>query len=214
MSEAIIEGENKEVTPAAEEQTISSPHVETEPQQKMVPLSALEDERHKRQRLEHEHHALISELNKRNQNVQSGLHDLEDSDLLTVGDFKKISKSIKEEVSTSLKELKITQKYPDYVDVISNYLPEVIKEHPNLRDTLLKTQDYELAYLLAKNSDNYRKDKQKEERSIEAEKIVKNASSSGSLASIGTATPISQIKRYKDMTDEEFKREVAKNMGY
>lgn len=184
-------------------------------QERMVPLSALEDERAKRQRLEEEQRYIKEQLlAQQSQKPTNELDGLDDSDIMTVGEFKKISKQIKEEFSTSLKEIQMTHKYPDYVEVIGTYLPEIVKNHPHLKDTLLKTQDYELAYFLAKNSDAYRNAQQNKNKSQEAERILKNTQQAGSLASVGASTPVSQMKRYKDMTDEEFRKEVAKNMGY
>lgn len=185
-------------------------------QERMVPLSALEDERAKRQRLEEEQRYLKEQwlAQQKSQPQSNELDGLEDSDIMTVGEFKKISKKIKEEFSTSLKEIQMTHKYPDYVEVIGTYLPDIVKNHPHLKDTLLKTQDYELAYFLAKNSDAYRQDQQNKNKNQDAERILKNTQQAGSLASVGASTPVSQMKRYKDMSDEEFRKEVAKNMGY
>lgn len=185
-------------------------------QERMVPLSALEDERAKRQRLEEEQRYIKEQLlaQQKSQPQKNEFDGLEDSDIMTVGEFKKISNQIKEEFSTSLKEIQMTHKYPDYVEVIGTYLPEIVKNHPHLKDTLLKTQDYELAYFLAKNSDAYRNDQQNKNKSSDAERILKNTQQAGSLASVGASTPVSQMKRYKDMTDEEFRKEVARNMGY
>lgn len=185
-------------------------------QERMVPLSALEDERAKRQRLEEEQKYMKEQwlAQQRSEPKKNELEGLEDSDLMTVGEFKKISQQLKEEFSTSLKEIQMTHKYPDYIEVIGTYLPEVVKNHPHLKDTLLKTQDYELAYYLAKNSEGYKKDQQYKNKNEEAERILKNTQQAGSLASVGASTPVSQMKRYKDMTDEEFRKEVARNMGY
>lgn len=186
-------------------------------QERMVPLSALEDERAKRQRLEEEQRYIKEQWLAQQQKSQPQKNEfdgLEDSDIMTVGEFKKISKQIKEEFSTSLKEIQMTHKYPDYVEVIGTYLPDIVKNHPHLKDTLLKTQDYELAYFLAKNSDAYRQDQQNKNKNQDAERILKNTQQAGSLASVGASTPVSQMKRYKDMSDEEFRKEVAKNMGY
>lgn len=198
---------------ADSQETVSEPQTV---QERMVPLSALEDERAKRQRLEEEQKYMKEQwlAQQRSETKKNELEGLEDSDLMTVGEFKKISQQMKEEFSTSLKELQMTHKYPDYIEVIGTYLPEVVKTHPHLKDTLLKTQDYELAYYLAKNSEGYKKDQQHKNKNEEAERILKNTQQAGSLASVGASTPVSQMKRYKDMTDEEFRKEVARNMGY
>lgn len=204
-------GENRNA--ADSQETVSEPQTV---QERMVPLSALEDERAKRQRLEEEQRYIKEQwlTQQQSKSPKNEFDGLDDSDIMTVGEFKKISKQIKEEFSTSLKEIQITHKYPDYVEVIGTYLPDIVKNHPHLKDTLLKTQDYELAYFLAKNSEAYRNDQQNKNKNQDAERILKNTQQAGSLASVGASTPVSQMKRYKDMSDEEFRKEVAKNMGY
>lgn len=204
-------GENRNA--ADSQETVSEPQTA---QERMVPLSALEDERAKRQRLEEEQRYIKEQwlTQQQSKSPKNEFDGLDDSDIMTVGEFKKISKQIKEEFSTSLKEIQITHKYPDYVEVIGTYLPDIVKNHPHLKDTLLKTQDYELAYFLAKNSEAYRNDQQNKNKNQDAERILKNTQQAGSLASVGASTPVSQMKRYKDMSDEEFRKEVAKNMGY
>jgi hypothetical protein len=181
-------------------------------EEKTVPLVALQSERDKRQKLEEdlryvkEHLALLS-ANKTNSVPEDDFEKLSDDDVLTVRDFKKLSGNL----AISLEELKIAQKYPDYNEVISTYLPEVIKQSPKIRDTLQKTQDFELAYYLAKNSEGYREKNSNAKKSLEAKKIIENSNKAGSLSSMGSVSPISQAKRYKEMSDEEFLREVNSN---
>src|SRR5690606_40886134 len=81
-------------------------------------------------------------------------------------------------------------------------------------DTLARTQDYELAYYLAKNSDSYKQAVKSEKKNADAERIVQNANKAGSLSSVGQTSPINQAKRYKEMSDAEFMQHVQKNLGY
>src|SRR3989304_9989794 len=97
-----------------------------------------------------------------------------------------------------LQELKIAQKYPDYQQTVIKYLPEVLKQNPSLRSTLEKTQDFELAYYLSKNSSAYTADNKSAKKNADAERIIKNAEKTGSLSSVGQSSPISEAKRYKD----------------
>jgi len=181
-------------------------------EEKTVPLAALQSERDKRQKLEEdlryvkEHIALLS-ANKTNSVPEDDFQKLSDDDVLTVRDFKKLSGNL----AISLEELKIAQKYPDYNEVISSYLPEVIKQSPKIRDTLQKTQDFELAYYLAKNSEGYKEKNSNAKKSLEAKKIIENSNKIGSLSSMGSVSPISQAKRYREMSDEDFLREVNSN---
>ena len=132
---------------------------------------------------------------------------------MTVGEFKKHTSRIANQFQMTLEELRMTQKHPDYQEVVTKYLPEVFKTNPTLRESLQKTQDYELAYHLAKNSDGYRNISQKSQRNEDAERIIRNSQQTGSLSSMGASTPVSQAKRYKDMSDEEFRNLSARNAG-
>lgn len=191
-----------------------------EQQARTVPLDALEAERAKRQRLEEENYLMRENLQllkaskekeASKQDQQEDLESLEDDDILTVKQFKKLSEKMSKQFKTSLDELQMAQKYPDYQETITKYLPEIIKSNPSLKNTLQKTQDYELAYYLAKNSDGYRNAQNTQKRNADAERILKNANSSPGLSGVGASTPVSQAKRYKDMSDQEFLMLMERN---
>lgn len=187
-----------------------------------VPLAALKAERSERQRLEDELRVLkdhVSLLQARQAEPQQSkpqdeLDGLSDTDVLTVGEAKRFMKQFNNQFQTGLEEVKMTQRYPDYQEVVTKYLPEVLKTNPGLHRTLKSSNDYELAYYLAKNSEGYRKITQSNVRNADAERIVSNAKQAGSLSSFGGSVPISQAKRWKDMSDADFAKEAAKNRGY
>lgn len=200
---------------------VAEEHVGSHQESKQVPLDALQAERAERQKLQDEvkmmkeYMSLIQSRQSSNQPKQQDEFDgLSDEDVLTVGEAKKFISKLDSQYKMNIQELKMTQKYPDYQEVVTQYLPEVLKQNPGLRDSLIKTQDYELAYYLAKNSDSYKGATKKAKKSADAERIVQNANRAGSLSSVGQTSPISEAKRYKNMSDEEFKREMAKNLGY
>lgn len=186
-----------------------------------VPLSALQSERAQRQQLQDELKMIKDHIALLQSNQQSTpkevpkdeLDGLDDGDVLTVGEAKKFLSKMNKQYEISIEELKMTQKYPDYQEVITKYLPDVLKQNPGLKNSLQKTQDYELAYYLAKNSDNYRGEKKKSQKSVDAQRIVENSQKAGSLSSMGQTSPISEAKRYKDMPDKEFKALVNRNLG-
>lgn len=186
-----------------------------------VPLTALQSERAQRQRMEEElrmirDHLTLLQANQVQQQAQpkDEFEGLSDSDVLTVGEAKKFMQQFNRQYQMSIEELRMTQKYPDYQEVVTKYLPEVLKANPSLRGTLQQTQDYELAYYLAKNSDSYKGENRKVKMNADAERIVQNSQKAGSLSSMGATTPISHAKRYKDMSDSDFMKEVHKNMGH
>lgn len=190
-------------------------------EERNVPLDALQAERSERQRLQDElklikeNMSLMMAQQSRTQAPQKEEFDgLADDDVLTVGEFKKALQHKEKQYQRTLTEVKMTQKYPDYESVVTKYLPEVLKSNPGLANTLQSSQDYELAYYLAKNSDSYRKEHQRTKRNQDAERIVENASRAGSLSSVGHNSAINNAKRYKNMSDEEFMSEVNRNLGY
>jgi len=187
-------------------------------QEQNVPLSALQSERSKRQSMEDElrmikDHLALNQVRQSQPPPKNEFEGLEDGDVMTVGEFKKLSGSMANQFKMTIEELKMAQKNPDYQEVITKYLPDVLKQNPGLQSTLQKTQDYELAYYLAKNSDSYRSENKRSKKSADAQRIVENANRAGSLSSTGSTSPISQAKRYKDMSDEDFKQAVARNLG-
>lgn len=199
-----------------------SEHATAEAQEsRQVPLDALQAERAERQKLQDEmrmmkdHLAIMQSTQQRPQEPpKDELDGLSDDDVLTVGEAKKFISKLNNQYQTNIQELKMTQKHPDYQQVVTKYLPEVLKQNPSLRDTLSKSQDYELAYHLAKNSDSYNADNKRSKKHADAERIVQNANRAGSLSSVGQTSPISQAKQYKTMSDEDFKKQVQKNLGF
>jgi len=191
-------------------------------QERSVPLPALESERAKRQQLEEEnrmmkeHFALLQAQQKSipSQRQEDDYDGMDDSDVMTVGEFKKLSSKITNQFNMTVEELKMTQKHPDYQEVISQYLPEVINNNPSLKSSLQKSQDYELAYYLAKNSDGYKSQNKRVKRNADADRIIKNSESTGSLSSMGASTPVGQAKKYKDLSDADFSKLMHKNLGY
>lgn len=193
-----------------------------QPQGEQVPLSALQSERAERQRLQEEvklikdHLSLMQSSNKEAEPSKKTQEwdGLTDDDVLTVGEAKKYLNQMNSSYSMSIKELKMMQKHPDYQDVIHKHLPEVLKQNPGLRKTLETTQDFELAYYLAKQSDGYKGETKQTKKSKEAEKILQNAQQTGGLSSVGASTPVGMAKNYSKMSDKEFKNLMNRNLGY
>ncbi len=187
-------------------------------QERQVPLAALESERSKRQQMEEEnrmmreHLLLMQAQSSPKQEKPQKSYDR--GDVPTWGEVEDFVSEREKQFKTSYEELRMAQKYPDYQSVITQYLPEVLKQNPKLRGTLEQTQDFELAYYLAKNSDGYKSSTAKTQRSEEADRIIRNSSQAGSLSSMGSSTPVMQSKRYKDMSDKEFRDLMHRNLGY
>jgi hypothetical protein len=189
---------------------------------RQVPLDALQAERAERQKLQDDlkmmkDHLTLMQANQtqpRQEMSKDDFDGLDENDVLTVKDLKRALVDKEKKFQTTIQELRMTQKYPDYQQVVTQYLPEVIKQNPSLAGTLQNSQDYELAYYLAKNSEGFKADHKKTKKNADAERIVQNANRAGSLSSVGQTSPISEAKRYKDMSDDDFKKTVQKNLGY
>ena len=216
MSEELVQDTGEQVEVAAPQETQSQEAMEAE-QERNVPLAALEAERSQRQRLQDELGMIKEHLNllqAQRSAPQPEQESLAEDDVMTYGEFKKAAAKFQNDIKSTLSELQMSKKYPDYEEVVRKYLPEVIKEDPEIAKTLQATQDYKLAYRLAKSTEGYRKDHKKQTKNADAERVIANSGKAGSLSSVGGTTPISMAKRYQDMSDDDFRKEVAKNMGH
>ncbi len=201
---------------------LSSETVDSQPEQadeRQVPLSALESERERRQKKEDDYDILQENFNLLQRRMQQppppAPEPLPDSqDVVTFGDLNKVAGKFQHEIRSTLNEMQMARKYPDYDEVVRKYLPNVIRNNPNMKATLESSQDYDMAYVLAKSSDEYRKDHHQRKKSTDAERILSNSEQTGNLSSVGGTSPISMVKRYKDMSDDDFKKVAARNMGY
>lgn len=198
--------------PAEHEEASSPQQSQAEP---LVPVAALQAERQARQQMQDELKALKQNMEflVRQQQPQVPQEEsLDDNDVLTVGQAKQLFQADR----ATLKELQFSRRHADYEEVIRNHLPKVLEQQPGLRQTLQQTQDYELAYYLAKNSESYRQAQAASQAPPvhpNAEKIVANANKAGSLSSAGHGSPLSQAKRWSTMSDAEFRSHVARHMG-
>lgn len=220
MTEEIQDSGEINAEAAAQVDEVQSDSQDSGSAKESIPLEALQAERAQRQSLQEElrvikdHIALMqSQQTMQFSAKKDEMDDLADDDVLTVGEAKKYLKKMNQQHQMSIQELKMMQKHPDYAEVVTKYLPEVLKQNPGLKRTLQDSQDFELAYYLAKNSDVYKSEHKKSKKNADAERIVKNAQNAGSLSSVGSTSPINQARRYKDMSDDEFRAAVNRNLG-
>lgn len=192
-----------------------------QPEEQLVPLTALQAERRERQQLQEnmklmqDHMALLQANNQKPQEKPSEFSGLSDNDVLTVGEAKKFMQTFTRQQELEVAELKMSQSVKDYDEVVRNYLPEVLKADPDLKDVILNAPNpYKAAYHLAKRSDSYLKAKSNESRSPEAKQAVQNLSRPGNLSSVGSTSASSQASGYKQMSDKEFKALADRNRGF
>lgn len=183
-----------------------------------VPVSALQAERQQRQALQEklrllEDHVALIQANQQGSKADPA-DDLSDDDVLTVGEAKRFMNEMQSRYQTGIDELRISQKYSDYNQVVKDYLPKVIEKNPALKATLQNDPNrYELAYYLAKNSDEYRSSKSQVKKSADAERIVQNAQRAGSLSAVGSTTPQGKPSGFRNMSDDEFMKLANRNRG-
>lgn len=200
---------------------LSSEQIDSQPEQaeRQVPLSALESERERRQKKEDDYNILQENFNLLQRRMQqpppSPSEPTPDTqDVVTFGDLNKVAGKFQNEIRATLNEMQMSRRYPDYDEVVRKYLPNVIGNNSKMKATLESSQDFDMAYTLAKSSDEYRKDHQQKKKSTDAERILSNSEQSGNLSSVGGTSPISMVKRYRDMSDEDFKKVASRNLGY
>lgn len=198
-------------------QPVHEAHEEQVQQEQVVPLSALQAERHQRQQVQDQLRMMQDHLELLKSNAQKPAlidESLSDDDVLTVGQAKKFVTQLNKEHKGEVEELKMTQQYPDYTDTVKKYLPELIKENPELREVIMAAPNpYRAAYTLAKKSDAYLKDRGVA-KSPEAQKVQAQQQRAGSLSSVGTPSANSSAGGWNRMSDQEFMAAVHKNLGY
>lgn len=201
--------------PSANEEGISQPAVE-----ESVPLAALQAERKQRQELQSnmkmmQDHMELLKANQPSKVPEDDFGELQDDDILTVGEAKKQLGAIKRDYQMSVEEIKMQQSFSDYNDVVKNYLPDILKEDPDLRIEIEHAKNpYKLAYNLAKRSARYQKEKTQNTKNATADRILENANKPGSLSAVGSTAPKSTNGNWKSMSDADFMKQVNRNMGY
>jgi len=185
----------------------------------MVPVTALQAERRERQQLQEQmkmlqDHVSLMQANQQQAPKQEDDLGLTDDDVLTVKEAKKLLGQVQQNYQSSVEELRVQQKYNDYNDVVTKYLPDVIAKNPALKATLQNDPNkYELAYFLAKNSDSYRDNKHEAKKSADAKRIVENGNRAGNLSAVGSTSPQSQVSNFRNMSDDDFMKMANKNLG-
>jgi hypothetical protein len=210
------------VAVAAEPEAFAQDQSQAEQTPDMVPVTALQAERRERQTLQEQNKLLQDHMSlmQANQQTQAApkrdeMDSMDDDDVLTVGEAKKYLGKIQQNYQTSVEELRVQQKYTDYNEVVTKYLPEVVQKNPALSNTLKTDPNrYELAYYLAKNSDSYRGATAEVKKSTEAQRIIDNGQRAGSLSAVGSTSPQSQVSNFKNMTDSDFMKLHKKNLGH
>ena len=209
------------VANAAGSEVVVQEQPQADVQPEMVPVTALQAERRERQQLQEQmkmlqdHVSLMQANQQQAAPKQDEYSGLSDDDVLTVGEAKKYIGKMQESYQSSVEELRVQQKYADYNEVVTKYLPDVVAKNPTLKTTLQNDPNrYELAYFLAKQSDSFRDTNREVKKSADAQRIVDNGQRPGSLSAIGGTSPQSQVSNIKNMSDADFMKMANKNLGH
>lgn len=141
--------------------------------------------------------------------------DLTDEDFPTVGQMKNALETREKQYRESIEEMQVAAKYPDYQEVISSYLPKLLKEKPHLHGSIATAPNKALAaYELAALFKQARAEGTPVKKSAdEAARIVKNAQKPASISQAGGSSSISSADYYSGLSDSEFFKLVQQNMG-
>lgn len=175
------QGEAQEVV--ADMQQVAEEVTNTE--QKMVPLSALQEERKKRKDLK--------EYYEQQQQQQPQEEDYSRYESVTKEDLQKSQT----EIARVIEEKSWIRSNPEKYEVISKKLPEFIKQRPNLASAINSAENrYEEAYQLMKALSP--REKQQLEDAAEGKSVIRNPSSAPKTANLNDSVDVMQ------MSDEEF----------
>jgi hypothetical protein len=202
--------------------------------QKMVPLAALEDERGKRQAAE-ERVRTVEEQNAlyranvpgpdvRRESEPAKEKDLfegmDEGDVMTVGEFKRImgkerenfnkeKENFSQSIGGFISEVQMMIGNPDYKEVISKNLPNVLKTKPHLAAAIKSSQNpYLLAYELGKLDPEYGRGKGAGELDKNARKIIDNLEKP-QLGGAKGGGGLDQVSAYSNLTDEQLEERIA-----
>lgn len=148
--------------------------------------------------------------------------NLSDDDIPSWGMIKKSAEPLQKEIESLKSELNqlrrkadgvdpesLQGKYSDFDDVVKTYLPKYIAKNPKIASYLKDSQDYELAYRIAKS---VQAEDQNPKMHEHVARITKNEDAIGSLSSIGHSSSVSQARRWREMPSEDFMREANKHI--
>jgi len=170
--------------------------------------------------------------------VEKAFAGMENDDVVTVESVKKIVSALTQSApkaktgpDPAVAELAVAMEYPEYRQVVKDYLPELLKQKPHLASAIRNSENpYLTALDLAKTSPKYLKDqaaangKKTDDESIlneekgsgadketdAAKKAMENLEKPGTGHEFGGAGGgLGKAHLYESMSDEDFEKRVA-----
>jgi len=154
--------------------------------------------------------------------------DIKDDDVITFAEAKKLIADASRNIAGSLQQLEIGQANIDFNEVITKYLPALLKENPALTGAIRSSSNPALlAYNLAKGSTAHQTDVAKNKLTgneakikdleakvakgdTEAQKLLDKIQKPGSASQVGGAGGgVSSSEFYANMSDQDFEARIA-----
>lgn len=169
------------------EETVQEQAAPEQQEERTVPLTALEAERKKRQ--EAETQARLYELYLQQQQQQPQQQEEDGDDILTKNEYRQNISLAKREIL----EEAFHSSNPQAVKQIEEYLPELIKQKPWIRDAVENAPNrWQRAWEMV--SDFYPKPDSTSQKSNDAQRIVENAQKPGSPTVAGKSAAASKVE--------------------
>lgn len=167
------------------------------------------------------------------QTVEDPLSGMEDDDLLSVNDMRKIITQIKTtstpdpNLTNTIAKMQVQMQDPNYETTIRTYLPEMVASQPILREMITRAPNPLAAALsVAKMSPRYIQGNQQQQlqqqggqqqqgqntgpRDVlsDLQRIIENATKPGNPGAVGGGGAVSGFDRFRNMPDADFDAEV------
>ena len=140
------------------------------------------------------------------------LDGMKEDDIPNVGELRKEWAQKEAAYQSRLEELQVAQQYPDYAEVLQNFVAPLIRQKPHLGEGIRNSQNSALmAYELGKMAQQAQA-RPVETRSENAQRIVENAKKPGTLSQAGGQGALSKADYYATMSDQEFMRFAGRNL--
>lgn len=162
---------------------------------------------------------LVKDTQSQEKSELDELDSLASDDIVTVGQARKLAEKIAERAASKLLKEKevasmednVSFKYPDYSDVVTKYIPKIIKDDPDLAEAIRNSPNpYLTAYKIAKKSYFYKEGLENSNKGSQAtQKVLENSSKPQSVHSQGYQGALSDAKKFENnILSAERKKEV------
>ena len=196
------------------EQIDAAPKVEAEATQVDEAPQQKQEKNWRKLEEERDYYRNMYEQNARSQPQQQvpqqdsfDLNNVRDDDIPTYGDLKKVLNREAQEKSylyNKINELELRSKYSDVDDVINQYLPDALKDEPDLEQAVKSNPQLKrLAYKLAQSSPKYHQERLAKSNQSAINKIVENSTRPQPASSRKNVAVQNEEARYSNMSDED-----------